>query len=236
MLRGGMDHTRWANTIIRLNKSETEQLRQKLQTDYPFAVATDKPATNFHLWYVERQGNEWGTPHHIDGAVNLDPGSDYGPSISAKGTLCWCSRDREGHTGMQGYWAHWQGDHYEQPKMIVIPGAESVQDPFIAPDESFLVFLNGADLYLSMRDGEGWGAAQKLGVQVNNGDGNSSPYVSHDGKLLYYSSNRIKGFYQRDYKGRALNYSDLEKEMSGCFNGSGNILVIPVHLPAWPRS
>ena len=195
-------------------------------------TAQDKPNKNYHLWYVDHvQGDEWGEPHYIDGRVNLDSSSDFGPSVSARGTLFWCSRDREGKKGMQGFYATWLGDHYDEPKMLAIDGAESVQDPFVAPDESYLVFLNGTDIYISLRQGEGWGPAQKLGAQVNNGDYNSSPYVSHDGKTLYYSSGRVKGFYQRNYGGHALTYDDLEKELNGCFNGSGNILMIPIHLP-----
>ena len=194
----------------------------------------DKPNKNYHLWYVDHvQGDQWGTPHHIDGKVNLDSSSDYGPSVSAKGTLFWCSRDREGNKGMQGFYATWLGDHYDQPKLLSISGAESVQDPFVAPDESYLVFLNGMDIYISMRQGDGWAPAQKLCPQVNNGDYNSSPYVSRDGKTLYYSSGRVKGFYQRNYTGAALNYDELEKELNGCFNGSGNILMIPIHLPEY---
>jgi len=194
----------------------------------------DKPSKTYHLWYVDHlRGDEWGTPYHIDGPVNPDSCSDYGPSVSARGTLFWCSRDREGNKGMQGYYARWQGDHYDRPKMIRIDGMESVQDPFVAPDESFLVFLNGMDLYVSMRRGDGWGPAEKLGVQVNNGDYNSSPYVSRDGKTLYYSSGRVKGFYQREYNSHPhpLSYGELEKEMDGCFNGSGNVLMISVNLP-----
>jgi hypothetical protein len=139
---------------------------------------------------------------------------------------------------MQGYYAVWLGDHYDQPKMVRVPGVNSVQDPFISADEKYLVFLSGVDIYITYwqgggsggaQQGEGWGQAQKLGPEVNNGDGNSSPYVSHDGKTLYYSSNRVKGFYER--KGPALNYDQLEKENDSWYNGSDNILMIPIGLP-----
>lgn len=194
-------------------------------------MPADKPRNVFHLWYVDLvRGNQWDTPHHIGDGVNLDSCSDYGPSVSAKGTLCWCSRDREGNKGMQGYSAVWLGDHYDQPKLIHVPGVASVQDPFLSADERYLVFLNGSDLYITWRQGDQWGLAQKLPAQVNNGDFNSSPYVSRDGKTLYYSSGRVRGFYQRNYNGHALNYAELEKELDNCFNGSGNVLMIPVHL------
>ena len=76
----------------------------------------------YHLWYVEVQpGGVWGAPHHIGDAVNVDSGNNYGPSVSAKGTLYWCSRNRQGNQGMQGYYAAWLGDHYAEPKMVQVP-------------------------------------------------------------------------------------------------------------------
>ena len=195
------------------------------------AVA-DKPNPSFHLWYVaQAPGGGWGKPHHVEGGVNIDSSSNYGPCVSARGTLYWCARDRQGNKGMQGYYSVWLGDHYDQPKLLQIAGVDAIQDPFIAPNEKYLVFLSGSDLYISFRQKDGWGAAQTLGPQVNNGDGNSSPFVSHDGKTLYYSSGRIVGFYHRERK-KALNYDELEKENDSWVNGQDNILMIPIRLPA----
>jgi WD40-like Beta Propeller Repeat len=189
-----------------------------------------KSNSSFHLWYVgQLPGGGWGVPQHIGDAVNIDSSSNYGPSVSAKGTLYWCSRNRQGNEGMQGYYAVWLGDHYTPPKLLKVPGASSVQDPFISADEKYMVFLNGSDIYICYRQGDEWGPAQKLGPEVNTGDGNSSPYVSHDGKTLYYSSGRIKGFYVR--KEAVSNYDQLEKENQNWCNGSGNILMVPIRLP-----
>ena len=91
--------------------------------------------------------------------------------------------------------------------------------------------LNGNDLYAAFHQGNAWSAAQKLGAAVNNGDGISSPYVTHDGTRLYYSSNRVRGLYKRD-RDHALDYDGLTRELQSPLNGTGNILVIPVHLPA----
>jgi len=149
----------------------------------------DQANPKTHLWYVEHiEGDRWGIPHHIEGGVNIDGSSDYGPSVSAGGTLYWCSREREGHKGMQSFYSAWLGDHYDYPKMVSIPGVESVQDPFIAPDEQYIVFLSGHDLFISFRQGDAWSMAENLGPRVNTGQDNSSPYVSRDGKMLYYTT------------------------------------------------
>ncbi|WP_183564859.1 PD40 domain-containing protein [Mucilaginibacter sp. SP1R1] len=188
--------------------------------------------SQYHIWYVDQHTNgEWGSPQHVSNPVNIDSSSNYGVSVSNKGTLYWCSRDREGHKGMQSYYANWLGNHYDSPQLLTIKGVDEIQDPFIAPDERYLVFLSGNDIYISLRQENGWAMAQKLSAQVNNGDSNSSPCISPDGKTLYYSSSRIVGFYKRDRKNHTLNFSELQRENGSLFNGQPNILMIPIHLP-----
>jgi Tol biopolymer transport system component len=184
-----------------------------------------------HIWYADAlPGDQWSNPVHLDSAININDLDNYAPSVSALGNLYFCSRNRNGHAGMQGYTCRWAGDHYEKPVLLTIGGVSEIQDPFIAPDERYLIFLSGNDLYLSLRQNNGWSTPQKLGVEVNNGDNNSSPCISPDGKMLYYSSQRIQGFYKRDIKNQ-VTYDELLKENSGLFNYQGNILMIPIHLP-----
>jgi len=194
-------------------------------------MSQDKPQKATHVWYADLvSGDKWGTPHHLDSAINLPGISNYAPSVSAKGTLFYCSRRKE-LTGMQSFYAEWMGDHYATPKQVIIKGAAEIQDPFIAPDESYIIFLNGNDIMISFKKDGGWSEAQNIGAQVNDGSSISSPCVSPDGKMLYYSSNRIQGFYKRDLKKPALNYDQLLQENNSLFNGDGNILMIPIHLP-----
>lgn len=184
-----------------------------------------------HLWYADLlSGNTWSEPHHLDSAINLNGVSNFAPSVSKNGTLFYCSR-RTGLTGMQSFYSEWLGDHYAVPKQLHIKGAVEIQDPFIAPDESYIIFLNGNDIFISLKRGGQWTEAQNIGKQVNNGDSNSSPSVSPDGKMLYYSSSRIQGFYKRDMAKPALTYDQLLLENNSLFNSNGNILMIPIHLP-----
>jgi Tol biopolymer transport system component len=197
----------------------------------PAGMPQDKHQPDYHIWFTERlNGDEWGEPHRLDSIINLKGVSNYATSVSKAGDLYFCSRDREGHKGMESYYARWLGDHFDKPQLLALRGTEETQDPFIAPDGSYILFESGPDLYISFKDGDNWAAAQNLGKQVNNGDFNSSPSVSPDGKMLYYSTGRIQGFYKRDPK-RSLNYDELEKEMKSNFNSESNILVIPINLP-----
>lgn len=195
------------------------------------AMPQNKGLTYTALWCTDLlPGNQWGAPKLLDTMINLPQTGNYGPSVSAKGTLFYCSR-RKGLTGMQSFYAVWNGRQYEQPKQVLVKGAAEIQDPFISADESYLVFLNGDSLYISFKKDGAWGEAQNLGPVVNTGDSNSSPYVSRDGKTLYYTSSRIKDlFKKRDLNLPALNYDQLVKENQEIFNSEGNILMVPLHL------
>lgn len=55
------------------------------------------------------------------------------------------------------------------------------------------------DLYFSMQDGSGnWSAPQPLGPDVNTLEDERSPFLFHDDKTLYFSSNGHKGLGQMD--------------------------------------
>ena len=78
-----------------------------------------------------------------------------------------------------------------------INSAESDQDPFIAPDGSYLIIcLTGRDdsvgkydLYVSFAKDDGaWSEPVSLGQSVNTPGSEFRPYVSRDGKYLFFTS------------------------------------------------
>jgi len=154
----------------------------------------DKPQKNAHLWYVDHlRGDNWSKPKHFDAPVNEEGFNDFGPSISSLGSICFCSRNRDGNKGMRGYYIKWLGDHYDKPRMLALKGENEIFDPFIAPDEHYIIFVSNGELYISYRKGDDWSQGQKLGPAVNNGKGNSDPYISPDGKTLYYAQDKAPG-------------------------------------------
>jgi hypothetical protein len=195
------------------------------------SASQGKPQKNSHLWYADHfQGDKWSEPHLLNASFNFDDVNNYAPSVSNSGTLFFYSPLRDKNK-RNSYYAKWLGDHYDVPKELSLNGDNEVSDPFVAPDESYIIFVSGNDIYISFRQGDNWSAGQKLGPQVNNGDASWDPTVSPDGKMLYYTSARLKGFYKREPKGPALKYDGLETEMQSIFNGRGNILMIPIDLP-----
>jgi Tol biopolymer transport system component len=183
-----------------------------------------------HLWYADRIGEDsWSEPQCLKDSFNMDGIGNYAPTVSRNKDLYFYSPQRDKSGRGKSYFAKWIGDHYGVPKALMLNGNEEISDPYIAPDESYIIFVSGNDLYISYRHGDSWGAGEKLEPQVNDGSSNYDPTVSPDGKMLYFTSTRIRGYYKRDPKTLPLDYDGLLKEMNGIFNGKGNIFMIAIH-------
>lgn len=87
----------------------------------------------------------------------------------------------------------------EQPKEFGehINSGMYTAHPFIAPDESYLIWdteriegYGSQDLYISFRQADGtWGNAINMGNKVNSGASEGGAYVSPDGKYLFFNRN-----------------------------------------------
>jgi Tol biopolymer transport system component len=146
-----------------------------------------------HIWYVERTANgQWSAARHLEAPVNLQGINNYAPAVSKFGTIYFYSPNRD-TLHRTSYYCRWLGDHYDTPKIVPINGLGGVHDPYISADERFLIFASAGELYIDFRDGDHWSERRKLSSQINDGNKNSSPCVSPDGRTLYYSSNREDG-------------------------------------------
>jgi len=86
----------------------------------------------------------------------------------------------------------------EEPKLLGknINSGKWTAHPFIAPDESYLIWDserdNGygkSDLYISFRQQDGsWGTAINMGAKINTEGTENGAYVSPDGKYLFFNS------------------------------------------------
>jgi hypothetical protein len=71
--------------------------------------------------------------------------------------------------------------------------------PFIAPDESYIIFSSFrpgsyglGDLYVSFRRDDGaWTEPSNLGSKINSAAKDRFPHVSLDGKYFFFNSNRV---------------------------------------------
>lgn len=144
------------------------------------------------IWQATRQGRRWSDLKPISDAVNgLD--LHWQVSVAENGALYFTS----------------QGDLYRAPLADGqhaapqrLGPAINTQDregtPFVAPDESYLVFSSNRpdasqgmeDLYVSFHSDGGWSEAVNLGPAVNTAATELCPRVSPDGKYLFFLSSK----------------------------------------------
>lgn len=108
-------------------------------------------------------------------------------TTSAKGTYYF---DEASETGPLHYSRLIDGKH-EKPKKVEVDAGKWNAHPFIAPDESYLIWddqRNGnADLYISFRQKDGsWGAAINLGDKINTEANEAYGSVTPDGKYFFF--------------------------------------------------
>jgi hypothetical protein len=152
------------------------------------------------IWVVSRVGGGWGEPKSLGKTVNSDA-DDYYPTLARDGTL-YFSSNRQGSLGQNDiYRSRREKGQWTTPENlgapVNTPGRE--YDPFIAPDQSYLLFASErpggfgtADLYVSFRTPDGsWGEPRNLGPSVNTDQNEYTPMLSPDGQYLFFTRGRL---------------------------------------------
>lgn len=159
----------------------------------------DSTRTDFNVWAapLSRRGAVAGPPALLGGEAVNAPGSDFYATRAANGNLYFAS-DRPGGAGKIDVWlARFHRGAYEAPVNLGAPinTADADSNPYIAPDESYLLFFanrpggfGDSDLYLSRRQpGGGWSEPRNLGPEVNTADGEFCPFVDQRTQTLYFA-------------------------------------------------
>jgi ankyrin repeat protein len=96
-----------------------------------------------NIWYVEREGGRWSAPRPADRVVN-EFNHHWLFSVAASGTLYFSSVHEGGLGRGDIYRSRRVNGAYQPPKNLglVINSAGHEHTPFIAPDESYLIFAS----------------------------------------------------------------------------------------------
>jgi len=152
---------------------------------------------NIDIWRVVKRSDAWSEPERLAAPVNTEF-FDSWPSLTDGGVLYFFS-NREGGLGGLDLYRSELGDFSVgavENLGEVINTEHHDHDPFIAPDESYLVWcsdrpggLGENDLYVSFRRSDGkWTVPQNLGEGVNTPADDTRPSVTADGKYLFFVS------------------------------------------------
>ncbi|MEM6724353.1 MAG: ankyrin repeat domain-containing protein [Bacteroidota bacterium] len=147
------------------------------------------------LWVLNRVGDGWSDPIHLGEPINSEQ-SDWFPCRSDKGSLVFGRQPKTKDIFISkfenGRWS------------TAVPMSDSINspaldyDPYIAPDEQFLIFSSNrkggygmTDLYISFKNPDGsWSKAQNMGPEINSSAIDLTPSFSPDGRFFFFSSAR----------------------------------------------
>ncbi|GMN11215.1 hypothetical protein MTsPCn9_20800 [Croceitalea sp. MTPC9] len=151
------------------------------------------------IWYVNRTDNGWSEPINAGPNINTS-NEEYYISFTKDGTM-YFSTDAytdENNRNHDIYYSKFTDGEFQ--KVVRLGEAINTDayeaDVFVAPDESYLIFcaqrsggLGRGDLYISFKEDDGsWSQSVTMGDAINTEGHELCPYVTSDGKYLFYTS------------------------------------------------
>jgi outer membrane protein OmpA-like peptidoglycan-associated protein len=145
------------------------------------------------------------TPVNLGDSVNSEK-SEYYPTLTIDDSLLVFTRRGEGFREdfME---SNFNNGNFSKAKMIDgdINNEPSKGAITVSSDGDWMIFAGNFhrgygdfDLYISYATPQGWSAPENLGPNINSGYWDSSPSLSPDNRVLYFSSNRPGGIGGKD--------------------------------------
>lgn len=157
------------------------------------------------LYFTLRNNGQWSEPQLLPPPLNSN-GNDGAASFSADGQMMIfgaCGRE-DGVGGCDLYFSVLEGEQWSKPQNMgnVVNSADWDAHSTLSADGMKIIFSSnrgggygGEDLYLVERNPFGeWGVPTNLGSVINTPMTELSPFLSQDGKTLYFSSSGHPGF------------------------------------------
>lgn len=218
---------------------------------------SDGKRGSIRIWEVSRKADGWGEPEPLPAPVNpLGSSWNADPSVTSDGTL-YFSSDRGGPGTLHIYRSRLVDGKYLEPEKL---GQEINSDfndyqPYVSPDEKLLIFASSgiggppyphraqdlntggkpyprADLYISFNQNGHWTPAQHLEHHINTFAEEEFPFLTPDGRYLFFSSERSPFTVPT---ARRLSYDQLEHDLHSIFNGHGNVFFVEVDALELPK-
>ena len=185
---------------------------------------------DYNVWFADKGPDGWGPLTAVGPPLNT-PENEYPYSIASSGTLYLQAKYEDTFGEYDIYYSRLIDGVHEQARNLGSPVNTEFSEgaPFVAPDESFLVYsafggpdsLGSIDLYVTFRMEDGtWTPGVNLGPDVNSADADKFPSLSPDGKYLFFVSHRGA---DRSYVFSEMTYDELMERNLGPRNGEGDV-------------
>ncbi len=152
---------------------------------------------DYDIWRAELVNGVWSAPQPVKevNSPQMELGVEY-----VNGVLYFNSTSGGEATSSDIYYSTYKNGAFTAPINIGLPvnTPDFEADPVLSPDGKYLVFsgwgradgFGQGDLYICRKEGEAWSAPVNLGDQVNSKFFEFTPFFSHDGKDLFFCSDR----------------------------------------------
>ena len=194
-------------------------------------------AVDYHLHHPNL--NYVFEPQNLGDSVN-SPQSEYYPSLSIDDSLLVFTR--RGTAAREDFFeTTLKKGIYSKANLI---NGDINLEPYkgaitVSADGSWLIFagnfakgMGNFDIYISYLTNDGWSEPQNMGPEINSDFWDSSPCLSPDNRVLYFSSNRPGGFGGKDlyYSVRLSNgHWSAAKNMGALINSKGDETAPYIH-------
>jgi tetratricopeptide (TPR) repeat protein len=156
-----------------------------------------------NTWAVEWTGSGWTEPYLLPEPANTEEYHEIYPSMTSKRTLYYFSGWRKDAPLGDSYRNRFVDGKYQEAEKLEYPINSEYHeiDPFVAPDESYLIFASNRpggfgfmDLYICFqRDDGSWTHPINLGQKINSYQHVITVCVTLDHKYFFFSSSRPTG-------------------------------------------
>ena len=227
---------RWSEPEVASFSGQYSDLSPSISPDGAHLYfASRRPAngtttSGYSIWVMDRAGAGWSAPRRLPEPIN-DRGSVINPVATRDGSLYFLRGDVP-----HMFVARARGDGWAEPALAGEDNAPGSYETaaYVDPDEHFMIvaaigradalsttegIYGRADLYVRDRKGNGWSSLRHLDGPVNSAAEEGAPFVSPDGRYLYFMSER--GAFTEH--GPAYSYDRLERALHSTGNGLGDI-------------
>ncbi len=180
-----------------------------------------------NIWVCDKTNDGWSKPYNLGKPINTDSG-EYFPSVTNSGTLYFTREEANGEQYI--YRSEMVNGKYQEPEKLPkqINRNKFQYNACIAPDESYIILCTNitdgksrrTDYAISYRsDNDTWSELTLLGNNINySGSHALSPYITPDGKYLFFSQSR-----QNSSTITRYNTTDMYKAINEPQNGNSDI-------------
>lgn len=225
----------WTKPVIAPFAGKYSDLEPAFSADgQTLYFASNRPVSgttlkDFDIWKVTRTNNKWGEPENLGATINTASDEFY-PSVAKNGNLYFTATYAGGPGREDIYMSKFHQNQYQKP--IALDSGVNTKfyefNAFVSPEENYIIFtsygrkddMGGGDLYISLKNEQGnWKPAKHLS-QVNSRQLDYCPFVSTDGKSLFFTSERHQ--LPTSFP-TSTNYQTILESKDNPLNGTGNI-------------